>query len=168
MPVTPPLCVIAIRSVYLPLSAFLVRRVTFALPFDSLVADVARIDLPLAMRKRTAMPERLASVPVALQDTLTFLPEPFVEQVSLSLAGSPEVVTTALPGVGAGAASTSGRSSALPCSTVPPTDVLTEVEPGLAVAVGVGDGPPEGVPSGGVLVTRPVVGSRKTFGARLA
>src|SRR3954462_15625203 len=99
MPDTPPLCVIAIRSVYLPLSAFLERRVAFALPCDSFVAVVARIDLPLAMRKRTAT-ALFASGPVALNETLTFLPEPLALQESFSLAGFPEVVTTALPVVG--------------------------------------------------------------------
>src|ERR1700751_5017745 len=124
MPVTPPLCVIAIRSVYLPFfSALRARRVAFALPFDSLVAVVARIDLPLAMRKRTAMPLLFASAPVALQETLTFLPPPLVVQDSVSLAGLPEVVVTGAPDAG-GVTPATARSSALPCSTVPPTVVF--------------------------------------------
>src|SRR4051812_45463413 len=120
MPVTPPLCVIAIRSVYLPFSAFLARRVAFALPFASFVAVVARIELPLAMRKRTAMPALFASLPVAEHETLTFLPLRLIEQDSFSLAALPEVVVTgAPPAGGVTVPAATERSSALPCSTVP-------------------------------------------------
>src|SRR4051794_3065668 len=63
------------RSVYLPfLRAFLTFRVALALPLASLVEVVARIDRPLAMRKRIATLEACASAPLAEQAIATDLP----------------------------------------------------------------------------------------------